>query len=68
MKKKFTALRERKVRGPHRPPSPDRELPQLFGRVLRPTGWGGGYNRKPPQGAHKCLSRSEMVALVASLA
>lgn len=65
MKKKFVPLRPRTVRGPHRP---DRDLPQLFGRVLKPTGWGGGYHRAAPTGAHKCLDRSEMAALLARLA
>ena len=36
-------------------------------RVVRPTGWGGGYKRKPPQGAHKCLPRSQMALLIARL-
>lgn len=36
-------------------------------RTFRPTGWRGGYKRKPPQGEHKCLPRTEMVALIASM-
>lgn len=38
----------------------------VFCRVVRPTGWGGGYKRKPPTGAHKPLSRTEMKRLIAS--
>jgi hypothetical protein len=35
-------------------------------RVVRPTGWKGGYNRKPPTGEHKCLPRTDMLQLIAS--
>lgn len=34
-------------------------------RVVKPTGWGGGYKRKPPVGAHQCLSRTEMKLILA---
>jgi hypothetical protein len=36
-------------------------------RVVKATGWGGGYKRKPPSGVHKCLKRSEMAALLARM-
>lgn len=36
-------------------------------RVVKPTGWGGGYKRKSPKGEHKCLPRSEMALLMARL-
>jgi hypothetical protein len=37
-----------------------------FVRVVKPTGWGGGYKRKPPTGVHKCLDRAEMKRVIAS--
>lgn len=64
MKKKFAAMRPRTIRAPHRS---DRKIPAIYGHVMKPTGWGGGYNRPAPRGAHKCLSRSEMAALMAGL-
>lgn len=36
-------------------------------RVVKATGWGGGYKRKPPTGAHKCLSRADMTRVLAKL-
>jgi hypothetical protein len=42
------------------------EIARVWPRVVKPTGWGGGYKRKPPQGAHKCLNRAEMKLLLSS--
>jgi hypothetical protein len=40
---------------------------EFYPRVVRPTGWKGAYNRKPPSGYHKCLSRTEMDKVIRSM-
>lgn len=43
------------------------KLAPVLPRVVKAVGWAGGYKRKPPTGAHKCLSRSEMAWVIANL-
>lgn len=40
---------------------------ERWARVVRPSGWGGGYKRKPPSGYHKCLSKTEMDKLLRTM-
>lgn len=38
-----------------------------YAKVMKPTGWSGGYNRKPPSGQHQFLPREQMLALTSRL-
>jgi hypothetical protein len=40
---------------------------EFYPRVVRPSGWKGAYNRKPPTGYHKCLTRTEMDKVIRSM-
>lgn len=38
-----------------------------FARVLKPSGWNGGYKRKPPSGYHKFMKDSDRAILARQL-